>query len=348
MNIPEIYLVEPYNAYTAQKGGRKKHWMEVVEEQALLQKIIADQIAIQEAASRTVPPTAPEISSPSVGGTPAGGAGGSPPPQAFYPTASTVNFDRTPSVGAAPLTVRFLNYTSNPQLYSYRWNFGDGTTSTDISPTHLYQTQSGALNLWTASLTASSLMLGVVAGFSPLVYTSASIPVVTSLFTLVTSSNIGPVTGTFTNTSTNTSQTPTTTYRWLFGDSTSSVSTSPTHAYANTGSFTASLQATGSYGIASSSTRSFFVTAPTLTAAFTFTTSSNTSMSVATFTNTTTYNGHGSLTYLFSYGTASITTTNAVILPLTYSKSGPYTASLQVTESSYNIASFITRSWRLS
>lgn len=51
MNSPQIYLVEPYNAYAPK--GRKKHWTEIVEEQALLERIIAEQTAIQEASSRT-------------------------------------------------------------------------------------------------------------------------------------------------------------------------------------------------------------------------------------------------------------------------------------------------------
>ena len=34
MNIPEIYLTEPYNAYTNAKR-KQKHWHEVIEEQAL-------------------------------------------------------------------------------------------------------------------------------------------------------------------------------------------------------------------------------------------------------------------------------------------------------------------------
>ena len=92
MNIPEIYLVEPYNAYAPK--GRKKHWHEVIEEQALMARILAEQQAQQqailEAQTRTLPSDAPHVSSATVAGrsfapagnSPAGnaGAGGQPVP----------------------------------------------------------------------------------------------------------------------------------------------------------------------------------------------------------------------------------------------------------------------------
>ena len=70
MNIPEIYLVEPYNAYAPK--GRKKHWHEVIEEQALMARILAEQQAQQqailEAQTRTLPSDAPHVSSATVAG----------------------------------------------------------------------------------------------------------------------------------------------------------------------------------------------------------------------------------------------------------------------------------------
>lgn len=364
MNIPQIYLVEPYNAYAPKQ--KKKHWMQEVEEQALLARIIAEQTAIQEAAKRTsntLPPQAPETATPTIVGNTSGegaaggrgsgaGGGGTPVWDFFNPTGDVVNFSFTPTGGAAPLTVIFTNLTTTPQFDSYLWTFGDGTTSTDANPTHVYQSGSTALS-YTCSLQVSNSISGEPGG-STTQYLSASIPVVTAKFTYVTSSAPGPVTASFTNTSTNTSQTPTTTYLWVFGDTTSSSLVSPTHPYANTGSFTASLQATGSYGIASSYTQSFFVAAPVLTAKFTFTTSSNTAPSVATFQNTingvggTQYNGHGSLTYRWDLGSGSLTSTSIVPTPTTYTTAGNYTASLQVTESTYGIKSFYTQSWKIA
>lgn len=256
MNIPEIYLVEPYNAYAPKQN--KKHWHQIVEEQALLARIQAEQIALQEAASRTLPPESPNISTPVVGNMSAG-AGGMYPPQVFHPENAVVSFSFTPSTGNAPLTVQFQNLTSNIELYTYKWVFSDGQTSTDINPTMVFQSGSSATSLVTASLQATSSVFGVPAGTVSTSYISASKPTVTAGFTIVTSSVSASAIVTFTNTTINTSQTPTTTYLWSFGTaSLTSTSANPGPiTYTSSGPYTASLQATGSYGIASVVTRSF-------------------------------------------------------------------------------------------
>ena len=45
-------------------------------------------------------------------------------------------FTVTPDSGAEPLTVHFTNTSTNG--FTYFWNFGDGTTSTDSVPNHIY------------------------------------------------------------------------------------------------------------------------------------------------------------------------------------------------------------------
>lgn len=346
MNIPEIYLVEPYNAYAPKQN--KKHWHQVIEEQALMARLVAEQMALQEAASKTLPPTSPEVSTPTVGT--AAGAGGVYPPQVFNSTNAVVTFSFTPASGAGPLTIQFTNQTSNAELYTYRWFFSDGQTSTLVNPTIIFQSGSSATNLITSSLQATSSVFGTAAATSGLSYISASKPTVTSGFTFITSSNVAPYTVTVVNTTLNTSQTPTTTYLWTFtnGNITSSSTSINTSVVAQSGSFTASLQATGSYGIATRYTQSFFATAPSVTAAFTLTTSSTAVPSTASFVNTSIYNGSGTLTYLWTYGSGSITSSVVSPDPVIYRNAGPYTASLQVTESLYGIASFATRSWKLS
>jgi PKD repeat protein len=336
MNVPQIYLIEPYNAYATK--GRKKHWTEIVEEQALLERIIA------EANSRTLPPNSPSVSTPAVGNS-AAGAGGQPVLEYFHST-DVVNFSALPLTGDAPLTVQFTNLTPTPQFDIYLWEFGDGTTSSDINPIHVYQSGSDAAG-YTASLQVTHSG-GATAIETKLGYISASIPTVTAAFTFTTSSGPGPITASFVNTSINTSQTPTTTYLWDFGDGSSSLLVTPLdHPYLNTGSFTASLQATGSYDIASLYTQSFFVPAPTLVAGFTFTTSSNTAPSSASFVNTTTYNGSGTLTYLWTFDSGSITSSLETPPSFVYTADGSYTASLQVTESKYGITSLYTQSFVL-
>lgn len=345
MNIPEFYLVEPYNAYTAQKGGRKKHWHEIIEEQALLERIIAEQMALQEVNSRTLPPNSPPTSVQTAVGTPAGGAGGVPVVDFFRPEADVAGFTATPLTADAPVLVQFTNTTTTPDLDSYLWKFGDGTTSTDIHPSHVYQTGSA----YKVELT-SSHQSGPSVMTSSYAFISASIPTLTAGFTQVSASGTGPKLVSFTNTTVNTSQTPTTTYLWRIvrnGNITTATTVDTTYT-AHTGSNTASLQATGSYGLTSVTTSMFYVAAPTLTATVAVTTSSNSAPSTASFVNVVNYNGSGTLTYRWTYGSGSLTSTTATPDPLIYTKAGPYTASLQVTESLYGIATQVTRSWRLT
>lgn len=357
MNVPEVYLVEPYNAYAPK--GRKKHWHEVVEEQALLARILAEQQALQEASNRTLPPNSPDVSSPTVGNM-AGGAGGTPVWDFWNPASDVVSFSESPSSGDAPVTVTFTNLTTTPQFDSYRWFFtsGSGTlvaSSTDVNPVIVFQSGSTNPVVITASLQTTNSVSGVPGGKSSDVYITVGVPQVTPSFTVTTSSNVAPFLASFTNSSVNTSQTPSTTYLWTFtyrnaaGASTvtSSSLQSPASILVQSGSFTASLQATGSYNIAAVSSSQYVAAAPTLTAAFTFTTSSNSAPSTTTFVNTTVYNGSGTQQVTWSYGSASLTSNTSTPPPLSYTVAGPYTASLQVTESIYNINSYTTRSWRL-
>ena len=344
MNIPEIYLVEPYNPYAPK--GRKKHWHEVIEEQALMARLIAEQQALQEAQSKTLPNNSPDISSPTVGNMNAG-AGGMPVVDFFHPEADVVNFSATPLVGAGPLTVQFSNLTTTPYLDSYTWNFGDGTTSTDVNPSHVYQ--SGSAAGYTVQLTASYTQ-GSPNMTSSVGYISASIPAVVAAFTFTTSSNVAPFTASFTNTSTNSSQTPIAlTYQWIFNNATTTSSslTNPV-VTVNSGSFTASLQATGSYGIASRYTQSFYSPLPTLTAAFTFNSSSDAAPTTMSFVDSTTYNGSGTKTYLWTYGSGSISSSLATPPSVIFNGAGGYTGSLQVTESIYSIASSASYKFTLS
>jgi len=50
----------------------------------------------------------------------------------------TASFTLTPQVGRAPLTVRFTDRSVNAA--SIKWDFGDGTTSTESNPSHTYTT----------------------------------------------------------------------------------------------------------------------------------------------------------------------------------------------------------------
>ena len=60
------------------------------------------------------------------------------------------SFTATPPFGRAPLTVKFTDNSVNAT--SIKWNFGNGATSTDANPSHIYKTT----GFYTAKLTATN------------------------------------------------------------------------------------------------------------------------------------------------------------------------------------------------
>ena len=61
-------------------------------------------------------------------------------------------FSANPSMGTVRLEVQFID-GSQGEPTSYLWNFGDGTTSSEVEPTHVY-TQPGT---YTVTLTVESM-----------------------------------------------------------------------------------------------------------------------------------------------------------------------------------------------
>jgi PKD repeat protein len=170
--------------------------------------------------------------------------------------------------------------------------------------------------------------------------TTAVAPTITAAFTLSTGSNVGPVTGTFTNTSTNTALASI--YRWDLGDGSpieTTIIPNP-HVY-ETGSFTASLSITSSHysNIKSLVTYSFTIVVPTLTALFTVDTGSGIAPVTVSFVNSSAYDGTGTYTYFFDYGTGSLTTDNGGLPAIVYENAGGYTASLYFTADKYQLTS---------
>ena len=155
--------------------------------------------------------------------------------------AGTLNsdFSASPTSGSAPLTVNFADLSTG-DINSWSWSFGDGGTSTEQNPSHIYE-NTGA---YTVSLTVSGtggsdtetrenyIAAGEggppVADFSALPATGAT-PLEVEFINLVT----GVVTS----------------FLWDFGDGgTSTEMTRFTHTYESAGSYTVSLTATGPGG----------------------------------------------------------------------------------------------------
>ena len=77
MNDPEIYLIEPYNAYLPK---RKRHWHDIVAEQELYARILAETNR-----NATLAPNMPDQAMPPIQPIPPAGGGGVPAPEFFNP-----------------------------------------------------------------------------------------------------------------------------------------------------------------------------------------------------------------------------------------------------------------------
>ncbi len=139
-----------------------------------------------------------------------------------------------PDSGCMPLTKTFnLTVTSIDPVTSYLWNFGDGNTSTDASPTHIYSSE-GAYDVSVIILTANGctdtakIRRGIVTNGKPTINFSAN-PRNTCAKTSVVFSDL--------------SSTGVNKWLWDFGDSTFSTTKNPTHLYLDTGYFDIKLKA---------------------------------------------------------------------------------------------------------
>jgi PKD repeat protein len=129
--------------------------------------------------------------------------------------------------GVFPLEVIFTNTSVNASQYN--WIFGDGATSTEVSPTHIY-TQPGE---YTVSLIASNGSIPDT--LTKTNYIVVEWPTPKADFIGTPLAGVDPLTVVFTDKSENAQ-----TWLWNFGDGTSSIEQHPTHIYKR-GSFSVSL-----------------------------------------------------------------------------------------------------------
>ena len=253
MNVPEFYLTEPYNAYAPKQ--KKKHWHQIVEEQALMAKILS------EANSNTLPPNSPNISQGTVGT--AAGAGGSPHPK-FYNPILNLTMSVRPTSTSAPAKVVFGltgdTDLTNMKIANIAWVFADGGVGYGHATTHGYTT-TGSFNVqMTASaakaalpyMTSSVVTITAPTVSSAFTLTGTGVTLTAGYYTASRNTVVSFVNGTTTNNSANTIS-----YAWNFGSGSNSTSSlkSPTYTFTATGSYTVVLGATGSFNITSAGSR---------------------------------------------------------------------------------------------
>lgn len=230
------------------------------------------------------------------------------------------SFMYSPTQPVPGKNVQFTDTSTNGPT-SWRWDFGDGTTSTFQNPSHAFT----AAGLYKVTLTAANNAGSRAKSRTITVMPSASISSSSSTtsaasFKYAPTSPVAGQAVQFTDTSTNSP----TSWRWHFGDGMTSTAQNPSHPYGTAGTYTVTLDASNS-----STTKTISQTltvGPALVAAFSYTPTSPAVGQIVQFADTST----GSPTsWQWDFGDG----TNATSQNPThsYSSAASYTVTLTVT-----------------
>ncbi|MGD1004582.1 MAG: PKD domain-containing protein [Methanoregulaceae archaeon] len=152
-------------------------------------------------------------------------------------TTPVASFVATETSGPAPLTIQFVDSSTNfPTLWL--WSFGDGGSSTTQNPSHTY-TSSGT---YTVTLTATNEAGSNTVTQTNYITVNPSSPIAS--FTASITNGTAPLTVNFTDTSTNSP----TGWSWYFGDGGTSINQTETHTYTGIGTYTVELTVYNSVG----------------------------------------------------------------------------------------------------
>ncbi len=230
-------------------------------------------------------------------------------------TTNWVTFNASPDSGCAPLSVTFNN--TNANVVSSLWNFGDGTSSSQYAPTHVYSIPgfySVTLTVTTSNGCTDSVRYNnyIKVGLQPFVN-----------FTYSNGVGCAPHAVQFTNTSSNF-----VTCQWNFGDGTVSTSTNPSHTYTGNGIFSVTLTCWGPSGCTRSRTIGNIINVSSAHALFSANPRIGCPPLNVNFFNPS-YGNH--LTYLWDFGDGGSSTLAAPTH--TYTTGGQFNVKLIVTDS---------------
>ncbi len=225
-----------------------------------------------------------------------------------------------PTSGTAPLTVNFSgNASGGTSPYSYRWTFGDGTSSMSISPSHTYNSTGSYVATLTVTDSKSatcSKTVSITVG-NALNCSASATP----------TSGPAPLNVKFTGGASGGSSPYS--YAWSFGDGGTSTSPSPSHSYSTAGSYTATLIVTDSKSATCSKSVAISV-GNALSCAASANPTSGTAPLPVSFTSSVS-GGTSPYSYDWTFGDGGTSTSASP--SHTYNSAGSYTARLTVTDS---------------
>jgi PKD repeat protein len=229
-------------------------------------------------------------------------------------TAPVALFVSAVTTGTSPLTVQFADSSTNTPT-SWAWSFGDGGTSTEQNPSHIYTTAGSYTVTLTATNTAGSDTVSEAA------YITVTDTEPVASFTANATYGTTPLAVQFNDTSTGSP----TTWTWLFGDGGSSTDQNPVYEYTDSGNYTVTLTVANSVGSNTTYTSNYInvdaATAPV--ASFTADFKKGTTPLTVQFTDTS---SNSPTSWHWSFGDGG---TSAVQNPThTFSSAGSYTVSL--------------------
>ena len=208
-----------------------------------------------------------------------------------------------------------ISNNSNPTPASVVWDFGDGTTSTQINPDKIYNIPGNYLIKLTANfgscLDTFSKMINVIGNSK-------------AAFVADDTANCNyPFTVKFTNNTVNGS-----TYRWDFGDNTTSTLFNPTHTYNSYGNFDVVLIVTNANGCTDTLRKKNYIKIVKPVVFFTNLPAVGCEEFTKTFTNTAA-TLKPIISYLWDFGDG--TTSSAAIPTHTYKSAGVYDVQIIIT-----------------
>jgi PKD repeat protein len=227
----------------------------------------------------------------------------------------TVDFNYNASQGCSPFSVQFTNLSTS--FDSCFWNFGDGFTSNQINPTHIF-TGNGTFNItltcWNDGLCPKSKTIT----------NAISVTRAKALFSASPRVGCPPLTVNFTNFSAGNGLT----YFWDFGDGNTSTQQIPSHTYITSGSFNVKLIVTDVVGCRDTLYKPGYV--QTVNPAANYVPPPPTS-GCAPMTTQFTDQTQGSVSWLWNFGDGDTSTLQNPVH--TYDLPGTYTVSLTTVSS---------------